>query len=393
MSTAKPTKILFVDDEPDIEVLMKQKFRRDIKSGKFEFHFAQNGFKALEKLNTVEEIWLVVSDINMPEMDGLTLLKEINVKHPNVIAVIVSAYGDMSNIRQAMNLGAFDFVTKPINFDDFNKTIEKTMRHIEHLLKSSETTDRLESILVELNVAANIQHSILPKDFIDDKYVQLYADMRAAKHIGGDFYDFFYLDKEQNQLAIIIADVSGKGIPAALFMTVTRTLIHAKAPEFPNSPGKCLAEVNSILEADNENMMFVTMFYAILNKKTGELIYSNGGHNPPYITHANGSQTILNQTHGMALGVDECNYKESTTTLNYNDVLFLYTDGVTEAENINSECYGEERLVPILVEQHNLAAKDLVLKIEEEINKFAVGHIQSDDITTLACKYLGGKHN
>lgn len=393
MTESNPTKILFVDDEPDVELLMRQKFRRDLKSNKYDFYFALNGVEALKILEANKDIWLVISDINMPTMDGLTLLKEINQHHPTVITMIVSAYGDMSNIRKAMNLGAFDFVTKPINFEDFNTTIEKTLNHINQLLKSHETSERLENILVELNIASDIQQAILPKDFINDANINLHADMRAAKHIGGDFYDFFYLDKSKNLLGLVIADVSGKGIPAAMFMTVTRTLIRAKAPEHINSPGSCLTEVNKILEADNPNMMFVTVFYAILDITTGKLTYCNAGHNPPVIIHQDGTQTILDEAHGMAIAVSELQYQENTFQLIPEDMLFMYTDGVTEAENSQGAFFSDQRLFNFLAVQQNLAASDLVHRIEEEVNKFVAGYIQSDDITMLTCKYSGTKQS
>ena len=146
------TKLLIVDDEPDVEVLMTQRFRRQIREKKFLLFFARNGIQALEVLAKEPDIRLVISDINMPEMDGLTLLRNINEKFPNVIPIIVSAYGDMNNIRAAMNLGAFDFVTKPINFEDLNVTIDKTLGHIQNLLNAEKTKTKLEGILHELNV-------------------------------------------------------------------------------------------------------------------------------------------------------------------------------------------------------------------------------------------------
>lgn len=389
----KALKILFVDDESDLQLLMKQRFRKELKAGKYEFYFAENGIEALNVLAQEPNIWLVVSDINMPEMDGLTLLSEMSEKHPQTIAVIVSAYGDMSNIRQAMNLGAFDFVTKPIDFDDFNKTIDKTFKHIHHLLDSKDTSEKLEGIMTELGVAANIQQSILPRNFINNEYLCLHANMQPAKQIGGDFYDFFFLDPNQRYLALVMADVSGKGIPAALFMTVSRTLLRAKAPDYPTEPAKCMKEVNRILAADNENMMFVTVFYGILDCHSGSLLYTNAGHNPPFITNANGNQRMLSERHGVALGVTNGEYSQAQTQLLAHDCLFMYTDGVTEAEDKSQSFFSEERLANILADECNLAPKELILRIEEAIKLFSVDHIQSDDITMLVCNYSGNKPN
>jgi sigma-B regulation protein RsbU (phosphoserine phosphatase) len=386
------TKILIVDDEPDVEVLMKQRFRRQIRENKFELFFAQNGILALEQLNKDPEIRLVISDINMPEMDGLTLLRNINEKFPAVIPIIVSAYGDMNNIRAAMNLGAFDFVTKPINFDDLNVTIDKTLAHIQNLIQAHKTRSRLDSILHELNVASEIQQSILPRNFISDNNVEMFAKMAAAKEIGGDFYDFFWLDDEKSKLGIVIADVSGKGVPAALFMTVSRTLIRAHAYNHVESPGACLTKVNEALHKDNTNVMFVTTFYAILDMKTGVLTYTNAGHNPPYIIRKDAALESISKLHGMALAVmEDLVYKEDQITLNPGDTLFLYTDGVTEAENIQGTLFGNEKLASSLDQYRNLAASELINTIRSDIVTYANGYPQSDDITMLAIRFLAGK--
>lgn len=393
-NTMPATKILIVDDEPDVEVLMTQRFRKQLRENKFAFSFAQNGIQALEILAKESDIRLVISDINMPEMDGLTLLKNINEKFPAVIPIIVSAYGDMNNIRAAMNLGAFDFVTKPINFEDLTITIDKTMMHIQNLLNAQKTRSRLDSILHELNVANEIQQSILPRNFINDSNIDMFAKMTAAKEIGGDFYDFFWLDEEKSKLALVIADVSGKGVPAALFMTVSRTLIRAHAYNNINSPGDCLTKVNNVLEKDNTNVMFVTTFYSILDIKTGVLTYCNAGHNPPHIIRKNGAVETMTKSHGMALGVmGDVTYKEDQITLNEGDTFFLYTDGVTEAECNDGSFYSDDRLITNVDKYRDLAASELINTIRSDITTFAAGCPQSDDITILAIRYLARKQN
>ena len=382
-------KILFVDDEPDLEVLMKQKFRKQLRDGTFEFFFAQNGLLALEKLQENPDIRMVISDINMPEMDGLTLLKKINEKYPEVIAIIVSAYGDMNNIRAAMNLGAFDFVTKPINFEDLNITIDKTLHHIQNLINSEKTKVKLEGILHELNVAAEIQNSILPKIFINDKNIKLHAKMTPAKEVGGDFYDFFWING--GKLGMVMADVSGKGVPAALFMTVSRTLFRAHAFNRESSQ-ETMTAVNNALQKDNSNMMFVTTFYGILDIKTGILQYSNGGHNPPYIIRHDGKVEPIAPIGDPALGVIESEgYQSKEVTLQPGDLIFLYTDGVPEATNAKEEYYTDQRLVETLLQYKDLDPAELINTISSEVSKFAAGFPQSDDITMLAVRFLGKK--
>lgn len=386
------TKILIVDDEPDVEILMKQKFRRQIREKQFTLFFARNGIEALDKLEEDPEIRLLISDINMPEMDGLTLLKNINEKFPEVIPIIVSAYGDMNNIRQAMNLGAFDFVTKPINFEDLTVTIKKTVSHLTNLIESEKTKGKLEGILYELNVASEIQQSILPRDFIKDENIDLYAKMTAAKEIGGDFYDFFWIDDEKTKLAVIIADVSGKGVPAALFMTVSRTLIRANASTNLTT-GQTFTNANKTLERDNTNMMFVTAFYGILDTKQGTLTYTNAGHNPPQLVRKDKVESMT-EKHGMALGVmGDQTYEQNTIELEPNDLLFLYTDGVTEAEKQDGQFFEETKLVEDLESNRGLAASEIINTIGTSVIDFAAGWPQSDDITMLALRFLARKQN
>lgn len=379
-------KILIVDDEPDVQLLMKQRFRKQIRENQMELFFAQSGVEALKVLDLQPDIRMIISDINMPEMDGLTLLKNLGERHPKVIPIIVSAYGDMGNIRAAMNLGAFDFVTKPINFDDLNATIDKTLTHLSTLIESEQTKDKLDGILHELNVAAEIQQSILPKEFIKNDSIDLYGKMTPAKQIGGDFYDFFWLS--QNRLGLVIADVSGKGVPAALFMTVSRTMLRAHA--FNNEPpGQTLAEVNIGLQKDNDKMMFVTTFFGILDVTTGKFKFANGGHNPPLMIRKGGAIEMLPSTRGTALGVAEVNqYNEYEVELNEGDGLFLYTDGVTEAENIQGHYFGERRLQEFSDINRELSASEYVNTLSSELTKYADGCPQSDDITMLMIRFL-----
>ncbi|NLF41379.1 MAG: response regulator, partial [Bacteroidales bacterium] len=188
-------RILVVDDEIDLESLIRQKFRRQIREKVYDFVFAFNGLEALTKLLEYPEIGIVLTDINMPEMDGLTLLAKLKeLKNQGLKTVIVSAYGDMDNIRTAMNRGAYDFITKPVNFEDLEITINKTIDEIMQIRRSMEEHDQLISIQHDLNVAREIQQAILPKIFSllpEKQNFDIYASMVAAREVGGDFYDFF----------------------------------------------------------------------------------------------------------------------------------------------------------------------------------------------------------
>lgn len=383
-------KILVVDDEIDLEPLIRQKFRRQIRDGIYDFVFAFNGLEALAKLIEYPEIGIILSDINMPEMDGLTLLTKLKeLKNPGLKTVIVSAYGDMDNIRTAMNRGAFDFVTKPVNFEDLEITINKTLEEITLIRRSLEEHDQLISIQQDLNTAREIQQAILPKafpPFTNQSRFDIFASMVAAKEVGGDFFDFFMIDSDS--LGFVIGDVSGKGVPAAIFMAVSRTLIRATG--LKGIPANdCMNYVNNLLCSESVSCMFVTVFYGILNTLTGEVDYVNAGHNPPYLISPDGIRKV-DMTGGLILGCMEgLTYQSKTIRLNPGERLFLYTDGVTEAFNMNNEAYGEDRLETFLKQNAGSSIDEVVKKSFTEVNDFSAGVPQSDDITLLSIVYHG----
>lgn len=384
-------KILSVDDELDLEILLTQYFRRKIKKGEYEFAFAHNGLEALQMMLAKPDFDVILSDINMPEMDGLTLLTKINeMRNPALKCIMVSAYGDMENIRTAMNRGAFDFTTKPINLEDLELTIEKAAEQIAYIKQAQKEHFQLESIQSDLHVAQEIQQTILPKTFPpfpNMKTFDIYAFMSAAKYVGGDFYDFFKIDTDR--LGFVIADVSGKGVPAAIFMAISRTVIRAIALT-ENSAAKCMQRSNSILCQESVNDMFVTVFYGILNIHTGVVTYCNAGHNPPILMKKDSTSSFVPLTNDLILGaVAETTYHEKELKLSPGDNLFLYTDGVTEAMNPINELYSEKRLLDNCKKLAGKSPKEVVDHITETVGEFVVGAVQSDDITLLSISYKG----
>lgn len=384
-------KILSVDDELDLEVLLTQYFRRKIRKGEYEFAFAHNGLEALKMLLEHPDFDIILSDINMPEMDGLTLLTRINeMRNPALKCIMVSAYGDMENIRTAMNRGAFDFATKPIDMEDLERTIEKAVEQIAFVKAAQTEHKQLESIRYDLNVAREIQQSILPKDFPpfpQFKQFDIYATMNAAKSVGGDFYDFFLID--DNHLGFSVADVSDKGVPAAIFMAISRTVIRATALR-QLSPAICLKESNELLCRESVNNMFVTVFYGILNIHTGDVVFCNGGHNYPVFIRKKGDVSMLPLTGGLVLGVmEDAVYSEKTIHLEPGDSLFLYTDGINEAMNADSNQYGDQRLLDTCRQMVGKEPRQMVEDMAQSVCAFVNGALQSDDITMLALTYKG----
>ncbi|HBQ60133.1 MAG TPA: fused response regulator/phosphatase [Balneolaceae bacterium] len=384
-------KILVVDDEPDLQMLILQRFRKQIQNDEYEFFFAENGEDALTMLNDSLKISLVLSDINMPKMDGLTFLSETQkLENPMFKTVIVSAYGDMDNIRTAMYRGAFDFVTKPIDFTDLNTTIEKTLKEIQLIQAGVENKKTLEAVQTDLETAARIQKKMLPQQFPpfpDRTDFSIYAEMHTAKQVGGDLYDFFLLDEDR--LGFVIGDVSGKGVPASLYMAVSRTMIKAIASQI-DDPGRCLQTVNEMLIPESDLTTFVTVFYGVLNTKTGQVRYCNGGHNLPYVIRKDGMIEELENTNGLLLGkIDEIEFETKELTLQPEEKVLMFTDGVTEATNEIGDMFEEPRLEKLLQKHAKDDTSKLVRNVIVDVLKFMNKADQSDDITVMSVGYNG----
>ena len=258
------------------------------------------------------------------------------------------------------------------------------------IFAQQEETAKSERINTELAIASDIQSNMLPNIFPAfpgrDEF-DVYASMTPAKEVGGDFYDFFMIDDDH--LALVIADVSGKGTPAAMFMVIAKTLIKDHA-QLGMSPAEVFTEVNKKLCEGNEVGFFVTAWMGILNVKNGELTYVNAGHNPP-VMKLSGETKYLSCKPGFVLaGFEEYQYKEEKITLKEGDRIFLYTDGATEAFNVKDELYGEERLIACLKDQSGKPIDEVLRGVRADIKEFAKGTQQSDDLTLLAFDYKRG---
>jgi sigma-B regulation protein RsbU (phosphoserine phosphatase) len=378
-------RVLVVDDEPDLEPLILQRFRRKIRDGEIEFRFARNGEEALSVLDEDPSINLVLSDINMPVMDGLTLLTRIAGLDRMLKTVIVSAYDDMRNIRVAMNRGAFDFLTKPIDFQDFETTLVKTLQEIASIREFTKHRTELVALQNELAVANRIQQAILPREFPTSPHFEIYARMLPARTVGGDFYDFFELGKDR--LAFAVGDVSGKGVPAAIYMAVSRTLLRATALQGRN-PLECMLHVNHVLLRQGEGDMFVTLFYGQLHTLTGEVEYCIAGHQAPCVISEERGLEVL-QGRGTMLGIfDDPEVATGTLQLAPGDVLFSCTDGVIDAERPDEQNFTEAKLLEALHGCAGRPARDIVTSVFHAVTEFSAGAPQADDVTALALRFL-----
>ncbi len=259
-----------------------------------------------------------------------------------------------------------------------------------YIAENSRIVAEKERIGAELSLATDIQADSLPSifpPFPDRHEFDLYATMDPAKEVGGDFYDFFMIDEDH--LGLVIADVSGKGVPAALFMMVSMVLVHSNAMS-GDAPNNVVSRVNDHICENNANSMFVTIWFGVLEISTGRVHATNAGHEYPVIRHANGEFEYIRDTHGLVVGaMDGIPYEEYEFTMEPGSTLFVYTDGVPEATSEDQELFGEERLLAALNKEPDADMKELLSNVRESIDDFVKDAPQFDDITMLGLKYKG----
>ena len=321
----------------------------------------------------------------------------------SVVALILSRRASRMLVRQVSLLTTkvseikgdnLDFVWEEDTGDEIQVLAESfgslTERMKQYIRDITEITKEKERIGAELNVATRIQASMLPADFNEFDglgHFTLFASMDPAKEVGGDFYDFFLVDGEH--IALVMADVSGKGVPAALFMVRAMTAIRTRAL-MGGGPSDILSDVNDQLCVGNEEELFVTVWLAILNFKTGEGLAANAGHEHPALCHEGGAYELVKYRHGAAVATMEgLPFREHEFRLEPGDTVFVYTDGVTEATDANNELFGEERLVTALNTEPGASPEKLLPIVRAGIDTFVGEAPQFDDITMMAFHYFG----
>ena len=276
-------------------------------------------------------------------------------------------------------------------FGDLARGVSAMTEEIDsHLLEIQKITTEREHISAELNIARKIQADMLPNIFPPFPQISsfdIHATMRPAKEVGGDFYDFFMVDK--THVALVIADVSGKGVPAALFMVISKTMIKNRAM-LGGTPGEILRDVNDQLCANNASDFFVTVWMAIIDVETGNGVSVNAGHEHTVIRRAGENYNLLRYQHSLPLAIMEgTKFKEREFKLNPGDRIFVYTDGVPEATNQKDELFGTDRMLSSLNQHSEFSLEDILRQLQDDIDIFAEGAMQFDDITMLVFDYLG----
>ena len=309
------------------------------------------------------------------------LVRQLVVKNIHQVNHALSAIteGKLETVVDVRSHEEFDALS-----NDINATVDTLKRYIK------EAEERIDA---ELAFAKAIQHAALPSVFPpypDRKEFEIFATMHTAKEVGGDFYDFYFVDDEN--LAFLMADVSGKGIPAAMFMMTAKTFIKSYA-ESGISVEEVFTYANAKLCEGNDAGMFVTAWLGILNTKTGKVLFANAGHNPPLVKHADGTYEYLKSRAGFVLaGMEGVRYRKNELDLAPGDAIYLYTDGVTEATNMSEELYGEERLQKILEQHKDATPETICAEVKKDVDKFVGEAPQFDDITMLAIRYKGAEN-
>jgi sigma-B regulation protein RsbU (phosphoserine phosphatase) len=383
-------RILVVDDNDDNRYTLT--LYLDLE-GYSKVETAQDGEEAIARLE-VEGFDLVLLDVMMPKVDGYQVLTWIKgqARLRDLPVIMISALNEMSSVVRCIELGAVDYLPKP-----FNPTLLKARlgATLEKKRLRDEIDEHLARLEEELNAARKLQMSMVPQSFpapSADFPIDLHASMEPAREVGGDLYDFFMT--EDGKLCFLVGDVSGKGMPAALFMARAKSLIRIATDLMRSAngtsapPADIIARVNRELCQDNGDMMFVTLFFAMLAPATGEVEFCNAGHNPPY--HLNGQGAVaIEGGKGIILGVNpKAVYATGRLSLATGEGIYVFTDGVTEANNTAEELFGEPRLEAALRAAAASGSAEIVKSVAEAVRGFVGNALPFDDITMLAIRRL-----
>jgi phosphoserine phosphatase RsbU/P len=381
-------RLLVVDDNEDNRYTLIMRLEIE---GYSNIAIAEDGEQALELLGS-QDFDLVLLDVMMPKVDGYQVLQQLKAdgRLHNIPVVMISALNEIDSVVRCIELGAVDYLSKP-----FNPVLLKARvgASLEKKRLRDEVRAHLARMEEELESARQLQMSMVPTTFPQPtvrRPVEIFAMMEPAREVGGDLYDFYDID--DGTLCFLIGDVSGKGVPAALFMARTKNVIRLisrllrGADGAAPTPADIVTAVNRELCQDNVGMMFVTLFFGMLDSRTGDLRFTNAGHNAPYHLNGNGP-TPVTACKGRPLGVrDNSAYETGRLTLAPGEQIYLYTDGVTEAANRKDELFTEERLEAVLRDVAGHPANAIIKAVADAVLSFAGGAPQSDDITALAMR-------
>lgn len=369
--------ILLVDDRPENLRLLSQMLT---KQG-YTVRAVTSGKRALESAQTTSPS-LILLDIKMPEMNGYEVCEQLkqNSNTSDIPVIFISALDDLQDKMRGFSIGGVDYITKPFHVEEVLARV-KTHLSLRSLQKKLQDANR--RYQRELALAGSVQASFFPSKPPDVAGWQISMTLKPAKETSGDYYDVFKL--QDGNVAILVGDVVDKGAAAALYMALSWTLIRTYAEDFPLEPERALDAVNRRIISDTDATRFVTVFLGILDPITGRLVYCNAGHNPPLLLRSHDHKDIEKLTKtGTPLGMlEDQKWAKGIVELEPQDLIVLYSDGVTEAENSHGEFFQEDRLVKTVKRVKKRKAEIVQEAILETIHTFMEGAPQSDDIALV----------
>ncbi|GIX06811.1 MAG: fused response regulator/phosphatase [Candidatus Poribacteria bacterium] len=383
-------RILVVDDEPDVLDLVELVLAPE----GFEVLLAKDGLEALDQARS-NRPELILLDLSMPGMDGFQVIEKLreDPSTASIPVVMLTARAQISDKLRGLSSGADDYITKPFDPDELVERVRAVLARQKRPLVSSpllgtleQWSGEIEQLARHLETAAQIQQGLLPQSLPTVPGFSIGAVLESSLDVSGDFYDFLPL--EGDRVGIALADVRGKGIPAALLMVMVRTVIRIVAREV-RTPAELVKRVNDFLASETSPELFTTMVYAVLDPRERTLAYCNGGHCYPLLFRNQGEVLQPLTTGGMLVGAFElAEYQYETIALEPGDLLLLYTDGVTEAESPEGEPFGEDRLVQLVRENIRLTPPELCVKVKQTVQAFRSAQAHTDDLTVLAVQVV-----
>lgn len=395
MAQDTPLRIVIVDDQPLIRSGLSSFLM--IFDGMLLVGEAHNGIEALELCELVEPD-VILMDTEMPEMDGFTATRTITECCPQIRVILLGDSNNESTVQRALDAGACSYLSKNIDAEELAGTIQKlyqsgskqrrpfprkTTAPLPPLEPAPARDAQNPRLAQELEAAGKIQADLLPAAPPNIRGWDLAAHLSPARETSGDFFDFIPL--ANNNWGIVIADVTDKGMGAALFMALCSTLIRTYATQYTSLPALAISTVNDRILSDSRGDMFVTAFFGVLEPDTGRLRYVNAGHNPPMMFSYKKSKPVESlEPTGMALGVmDNMRWEQKIVKFAPGDMLLLYTDGITEAQDQQGRFFGSSRLLQMARALHGRSAKAILDSLMTEIQRFVGDSPPQDDIAIM----------
>jgi phosphoserine phosphatase RsbU/P len=381
-------KLLFVDDEPDFAQLVEQQFEGKVDGYDVSFVFAGNGLEALKKLEENQDIELVLIDIKMPVMDGLEFLDRATKLDRLLKIVMVSAYDDMPNLRKAMNRGAYDFIIKPVDFNDMAQTIIKAFKHIDRIKAEDIELKRLQEIEKEMEIAKKILSSVppalLPSQF-EHKNFEVFGTLVETFAKSGGFYDFF--PANGNLLAIVIGETNAKGIAAAIYIASAREAIRKFIHQNPNL-ASCSKQINDYLfYQKTEHIPNCTLFIGLFDTSSGTLEYVSSGLPPLLFVSKQGEVTEQAGNSSLMGSLLDLSFPINTIRLHPHESLVIRSQGIQKIKDNRNQTYPADRLKQLVSTHHSQSADTLVNRITDDVNHFIQQAPLAHDYIVLCLKY------